>query len=206
VRYDLGIALRQKGRVDEAITQYQEAVQINPAFVEARNNLGNALLETGKLDEAISHLQKALQINPGYAPAHNNLGNALLQKGNMPEAIAHFQQVMQLKPADPWAKNNLAWILATCPEASLRNGNKAVELARQANELTGGERPIILQTLAAAFAEAGGFSEAVETAQHALRLAEAQSKPTLAGQLQSELKLYQAGSPFHSPEQMEIKK
>ena len=88
-----------------------------------------------------------------------------------------------------------------CPEASLRDGNKAVELARQANGLTGGENPIILHTLAAAYAEAGRFSEAVETAQHAMRLAEAQSNAVLAGQLQSELILYQAGSPLHIPAQ-----
>jgi Flp pilus assembly protein TadD len=98
-------------------------------------------------------------------------------------------------------QNNLAWLLATCSKASLRNGGKAVELARQANALTGGENPIILNTLAAAFAEAGRFSEAVETARRALRLAETQSNTNLTGQLQLEMKLYQAGSPFHSPEQ-----
>ena len=75
----------------------------------------------------------------------------------------------------------------------------AVELAEQADALTGGENPVILHTLAAALAEAGRFSEAVETAQRALRLAEAQSNSMLAGALQSEMNLYQAGSPFHSP-------
>jgi Flp pilus assembly protein TadD len=176
-------------------------VQLKPDYADAHINLGSALLQAGRLDEAISHLQKALQLNPGYAKAHNNLGNAFLQKGNVTEAIAHFQQALQLEPADPWVKNNLAWLLATCADASLRNGNKAVELATQANELAGGENPIILHTLAAAFAEAGRFSEAVETAQRALHLAGAQSKTRLAGQLQSELKLYQAGSSFHSPAQ-----
>ena len=117
------------------------------------------------------------------------------------EAIAHFQKALQIKPADPTIQNNLAWVLATCPEASLRDGNKAVELARQANELTGRRNPIILHTLAAACAEAGRFSEAVETAQRALQLAGAQSNANLAGQLQLELKLYQAGSPYHLPAQ-----
>jgi tetratricopeptide (TPR) repeat protein len=98
-------------------------------------------------------------------------------------------------------QNNLAWVLATGSEASLRNGGKALELARSANLLTGGENPIILHTLAAAYAETGRFSEAVATAEHALRLAEAQSNAALAGALQSELIFYQAGSPLHSPEQ-----
>ncbi len=87
--------------------------------------------------------------------------------------------------------------MATSPRASLRNGNKAVELAQQANQLTGGENPIILSTLAAAYAEAGRFPEAVETAQRALQLAGTQSNTTLADAIRSQMKLYQAGIPFH---------
>jgi protein O-mannosyl-transferase len=200
-RYNLGNAFLQKGRVDEAITEYQNALQMNPGDAHARYNLGNAFLQKGRVDEAIAQYQEALQINPDNAKAHNNLGNILLQKGNMSQAIAHFQKALQLEPAKPSTQNNLAWLLATCPQASLRNGNKAVELARQANELTGGENPVILHTLAAAFAEAGRFPEAVETAQRALQLAGAQSNTNLAGHLQLEMKLYQAGNPFHSPEQ-----
>ncbi|MGP8200846.1 MAG: tetratricopeptide repeat protein [Limisphaerales bacterium] len=198
--YNLGIALGQKGRVNEAIAQYQEALQINPDYVDAHVNLGSALLQTGRLDEAIEHLQKALQINPCLAKTLNNLGNAFLQKGNEAEAIAQFQQAVRLEPDDPWPKNNLAWLLATSAEAALRNGRKAVELAAQASELAGGKNPIVLHTLAAALAEAGRFSEAVETAQRALHLAESQSNARLAGALQSEIKLYQAGRPFQSPE------
>jgi tetratricopeptide (TPR) repeat protein len=199
--YNLGDALLQKGRMDEAITHFQRALQKNPDYVDAHVNLGNVLLQKGNVDEAISHFQKALLINPNNAKAQNNLGNAFLQKGIVGEAIAHFQKSLQIEPTDPSVQNNLAWLLATCSEASLRNGGKAVELAQQANTLTGGANPIILHTLAAAFAEAGRFPEAVETAQRALRLAEAQSNTRLAGALQSEMKLYQAGSPFHSPQQ-----
>ena len=198
---NLAIALFQKGRVDDAITHYEQALQIQPGFAEAHHNLALALSQKGRADEAIIHFQQALQIKPGYVDAHIDLGNVLLQNGKVGEAISHFQMALQLKPADPSIQNTLAWLLATCPEAALRDGNKAVELARQANALTGGENPIILHTLAAAYAEAGRFPEAMETAQHALRLAGAQSNTVLAGQLQSELKLYQAGSPFHSPEQ-----
>jgi tetratricopeptide (TPR) repeat protein len=198
---NLGNALLQKGRVNEAVAHYQIAVQINPGFADAHNNLGTVLLQKGSVDEAMVHFQKALQIRPDYADAHCNLGIAFSQKGRMAEAITQYQEALQIKPAVPASQNRLAWLLATCPEASLRNGNKAVELARQANALTGGENPVILHTLAAAFAEAGRFSEAVETAQHALRLAGAQSNTRLAGALQLEIKLYQAGSPFHLPAQ-----
>ncbi len=167
----------------------------------AHNNLGNVLYQEGFVDEAIPHFQQALQINPENATTHFNLGNALLQKGRVAETISHFQKALQLKADDPEMQDSLAWLLATCPQAALRNGNQAVELAQRANQFTSGKNPIILRTLAAGYAEAGRFSEAVETAQRALHLAEAQSNASLAGQLQIELKLYQAGSPFHLPEQ-----
>ena len=187
-KYNLEIALRRRA-----------APQTSAGPAEALCHVGNDLLQKGRVDEAIEQFQKALQINPGYAKAHNNLGNAFLQKGNPAEAAAQFQQAVQLEPEDPWPKNNLAWILATCAEASLRDGGKAVELAEQANKLPGGENAVILHTLAAALAETGRFPEAIETAQRALRLAEAQSNTRLAGQLQSEMKLYQSGNPFHIP-------
>jgi tetratricopeptide (TPR) repeat protein len=193
---NLGNILMQRGQVDEAISHFESAVQISPGYAQAQNNLGNALFRQGKFDQAIPHFQKALEINPGYAKAHNNLANALLQTGRVQEAIVHFQQAVQLEPGDPAAQNNLAWLLATCGQASLRNGAKAVELARQASTLTGGQNPIVLHTLAAALAEAGRFSEAVDTARQAARLAEAQPNAALAGQLQMEIKLYQEGKPL----------
>ncbi len=104
---DLGNALCQKGRMDEGITQFQQALQINPAYEEAHNNLGNALLQKGGVDEAITQFQQALQINPAFAAAHNNLGNALLQKGKVDEAITQFQQALQINPAFETAYNNL---------------------------------------------------------------------------------------------------
>jgi tetratricopeptide (TPR) repeat protein len=197
----LGNALLQEGKVDEAISHFQKALQLKPGLAEAHYNLGVALDQMGRVDKAIADYQKALEINPDNAKAHTNLGQDYLQEGNVKEAIPHFQRALQIEPAEPALQNNLAWLLATCPEASLRNGGRAVELARQANALTGGENPVMLRTLAAAFAEAGRFSEAVETAQRALRVAEGQSNTGLAGALQSETKLYQAGLPFHSPAQ-----
>ena len=124
------------------------------------------------MDEAITHDLRALQINPDFADAHNNLANALLQKGNVTEAIAHYRKALQFKPDFAGAQNNLAWLLATSPQASLRDGSQALSLAQQANQLTGDGNPIILATLAAACAETGRFSQAVEIAQRALQLAE----------------------------------
>jgi tetratricopeptide (TPR) repeat protein len=199
--YNLGLSFFQLGRLDEAILHYQKALEIQPDYPEAHNNLGVCLSQKGRLAEAIPHFQKELEIQPANASAQYNLGNGYFLLGRLDEAILHYQRALEIQPDYMEAQNNLAWLLATCPEASLRNGHKAVELAQQANMLDGGKNPVMLHTLAAAFAEAGRFSEAVETARHALRLAEAQSNTVLAGQLQSEMKLYEAGSPFHSPAQ-----
>jgi protein O-mannosyl-transferase len=198
---NLGNALQQEGKLDEAIAQFQIAVKINPRYTEAEYDLGNALARQGNTDQAITHYQMALQIHPNYGEAHDNLGIAFMKKGNVTGALAQYQMALQTRPADPAVLNNLAWLLASAPEAPMRDGRKAVELASQANALTGGENPIILKTLATAFAEAGRFPEALGTAQRALQLAEARSNSTLAGQLQDEMKLFQAGQPFHSPEQ-----
>jgi len=194
---NLGDVFLQQGRVDEAIAQYQRALAINPNYAEAHYNLGNAFRRRGDVNGAIGEFQKALAIKPQFADAHYNLGNAFLRQGRVDEAIAHFQQTLEIKPDYVEALNNLAWVLATGPEAPLRNGVKAVALAERANQLASGKKPVILTTLAAAYAEAGKFPEAIETAQRASQLAEMQANTALVGALQSQLKLYQAGMPFH---------
>ncbi len=183
--------------MDEAIIHFQKALQIKPDFAEAHISLGIALRRKGNVDEAIIRFQKALQIKPDDAEACYNLGNALLQKGRVGEAIVDYQKALQINPNNLAVQNSLAWVMAVAPQASLRNGREAAELAQQANQLAGGENPIILRTLAAAYAEAGRFPEAVETAQRALQLAGTQSNTALADAIRSQLKLYQAGLPFH---------
>jgi tetratricopeptide (TPR) repeat protein len=194
---NLGSALLQKGAVAEAIAECREALRIQPHFTAAQNNLGLALVQNGRVDEAIALYQSALQADPDYADAHNNLGTALVQKGSMAEALTHFQRALQINPADPKTQNNLALLLATGAEASLRNGEQAVQLARKANDSAGGKNPLFLRTLAAAFAEAGRFSDAKRTDQEAIELAQAAGQPDLAARLKDELKRYEAGLPLH---------
>jgi len=196
----LANALMQKGKLDEAIAHFQRALEIQPGAAPSHFGLAIAFMRSRHLDEAIMEYQKGLQSDPNFAPAYSPLGAALEERGRFGEAITAYQKAVQLNPSDLAALNNLAWLLATAPEASLRDGGKALGMARQADLQTGGENMVILHTLAAAYAETGKFPEAVQAAQHALRLAEAQSNGVLTGALQTELKLYQADSPFHSPE------
>jgi len=195
-QFNLGKALALQGELNEAITHFQTTLRIDTNFLLARVNLGNALAQQGKADQAAVQFQKALEVQPNDANIHLNLGLCYFQMGQIQEARSQYEQALQINPIDPRIQNNLAWLLAACPVASLRDGSQAVELAEEANEMTKGENPVILHTLAAAYAQAGRFPEAVETARQASRLAQAQSNPGLASQLQSELKLYSAGKPF----------
>jgi tetratricopeptide (TPR) repeat protein len=194
--FNLANVLWQEGRLDEAIRHYQNAVQLRPDDADARNSLGSALRQKGRTDEAIAQFQLALQLRPDNESVHFNLAKALYQKGEVGQAIAQFQSALQLDPADMEAQNNLAWCLATAPQASLRNGDKAVQLARQANELAGGKNPVILGTLAAALAEAGRFGDAVQSAQKAIELARSAGRQDLMGKLNGELRRYEAGLPL----------
>jgi tetratricopeptide (TPR) repeat protein len=197
--HNLGAALLRLGRLDEAMSQFQKTLQIKPNHLDARVNLGNVLIQMGRLDAGISQYREALQIDPGYWKARFNLGNALAQKGDLADAIAQFQQALQSEPADTGVLNNLAWLLAAAPDASLRNGAKAVVLAEEANRLTGKTNAVMLRTLAAALAEAGRFPQAKDASRRALDLAKQTPNPNLAAQIQWEMDLYQAGSPFHLP-------
>jgi len=108
---NLGLALFQKGEVDEAMAQFQKALEINPNYDDAHYNFGNILLQRGQLDEAMAQYEKALEINPNYADAHNNLGNILLQKGHLDEAIEQYQKALKINPNYAAVRNNLGVIL-----------------------------------------------------------------------------------------------
>ncbi len=195
----LGNALLQQGRVDDAMVHFQQALQIEPKNAEAQCDLGAALFRKGNIDDAIAHFQKALEIKPGFTEAHINLGSALVKKGKVDEAITHFQKALEIEPDNVEALNDLAWLLATSPQASVRNGNRAVELAQRANQITGGENPMILSTLAAAYAGAGRFGDAQQSARKAVQMATVAGRQGLVDELTRELRLYEAGLPYQEP-------
>ena len=195
---NLGNALVGRGQVDAAIAHYQKALEIKPDYAEAHNNLGVALAGRGQLDEAIAHYQKALEIKPDDANAPGIVIVALAWRTSILRGLAERRKLLRSRPSDMKLLNDTAWILATNPNASVRDGAEAVELAQRAVKLSGGREPAILDTLAAAYAEAGRFADAVETAQRAIDLATQQNKQTLASSLRARIKLYQAGSAYRS--------
>ncbi len=159
--YNLGLALARRGQLNEAIAQYQTALEIKPDYAEAQNGVGVALAKRGQVNEAIAYYQTALEIRPDYADAHYNLGIALAGRGQVDRAIAEYRKALKIKPDDVAALTNLAWILATHPDPKHRDGAEAIILAHCAAELTPND-PSTLDTLAAAYAEAGRFAAAAK--------------------------------------------
>ena len=193
---NLGIALLQTGKVDEAIPHFQKAVELKPDFGDAQENLGIALLQTGKADEATPHLLKGLEADPKQAQAYYNLGGALFVQGKVKEALARWREGLRQDPNNLPLLNQIAWVLATFPEASLRNGREAVELGERAVKASAGPDPVLFDTLAAAYAEAGRFPEAVRTAHQALDLATQQNAQPLMDGLRVRIAAYASHSPF----------
>ena len=188
--------LFRSGRADEAIAHFQKAVEIKPNYGDAQNNLGIALLQTGKAEEAIPHFLKALEIDPTQAQTYYSLGGALFVQGKVSEALARWHQGLRSDPNNLPLLNQLAWVLATFPDASLRNGREAVELGERAVKVAPNPDPVLLDTLAAAYAESGRFPEAVQTAQHALDLAVQKNAVSLVEGLKGKIASYQSRSPF----------
>jgi tetratricopeptide (TPR) repeat protein len=120
----------------------------------------------------------------------------LLEKKRAWEAIAHYEKALTISPDSEKAQTNLAWLLATSSEGSLRNGQRAIELAEQANRP---ENPVNLYVLAAAYAQNQQFDRALRTAQQALQLATVQKESGLADEIRRVIKLYQTGSAYREP-------
>jgi tetratricopeptide (TPR) repeat protein len=193
---NLGIVLLGQNRLDEAITQFESALALRSENGAAHANLAKAFVQKGELDQAISHYYKYLEIEPENAETRNIFGTILLQKGRVAEAISQWQNALAVDPENGNAKSNLAWVLATCPDARVRNGTRAVALAEDAVHLSGGNNPILLRTLAAAYAEAGRFPEAIHAAQSGFELATSQHNSALADEFQRNIALYESGTPL----------
>jgi tetratricopeptide (TPR) repeat protein len=196
---NLGLALAAKGRFDEAIENYRQAIQLNPNSFEALDNLGIALAAKGRFDEAIENFRQAIQVNSNRPETFFHLGMALGQSGRIREAVAQYREALRLNPNLAGALNNLAWVLAASPDAELRNGAEAVRLAERACELTHYGEPLFIGTLAAAYAEAGRFPEAVTTAEKAEQFATSAGLTDVAAKNRQLLELYRAGKPYHEP-------
>jgi len=160
--YNRGKIFANNGQLDRAIADYSEAIRLNPEMAAAHDNRGNTYSRKGDRDKAITDYNEAIRLNTNNAIAYSNRGLAYQKKGEYDKALADCHEAIRLNPKLASAYNNLAWLLAVCPNASFRNGEKAVACAREACELTEWKHAAYLDTLAAAYAEVGSFDEAIK--------------------------------------------
>jgi tetratricopeptide (TPR) repeat protein len=196
---NLGIIFLDRGQLDDAIPKLQAAIDLRPENAPAHDNLAKAFLRKGQVAEAMVHYRKFLELQPASVEARNTLGTALIQQGHVREAIDQWQEALAIEPENGNAASNLAWVFATCPEDSIRDGPRAAELGERALRISGGKIPMIYKVLAAAYAENGRFSDAIETAHRGAELATSQGNPGLAAELESNSALYQSSRPLRDP-------
>ena len=153
-----------------------------------------AWFQVGYWRNAVTLFQHTLSVTQNNLPIQGALGEALYFRGEVDQATVHFQEAIRLNP--PLGLAGVAWVMATTSNPKFLNGAKAVELAKLANQMTNYQQPDALDTLAAAYAEAGNFPEAISTGQWAAELARASGRTDLAREIQQRLALYQQGRPF----------
>jgi tetratricopeptide (TPR) repeat protein len=196
---NLGDLFLQEGKVNEAIAHFQRALEIKPDYAKAHFNLGCALFQEKDSDGAITQFERTVELDPGYVEARISLTSLLLQKGRVDEVIVQLQKILEIKPDAVAALNNLAWIRAATPQARLRDGAEAVRLAERACQTTEYKVPTVIGTLAAAYAEAGRFDDAVATSEKARELALSLGQKEVADKNAEMMQLFKAGKPYHEP-------
>jgi tetratricopeptide (TPR) repeat protein len=187
-------ALLQKGRLQEAIEHSQAAVDIRPENAGAYGRIP-VVLTNRQASTAMAYWRERIKANALDTDAHNNLGVLLIQSGDPKAAVLEWESTLAIKPNDGNAQNNMAWVLATYPDATIRNGERAVELAESASKLPGGNDPLVLRTLAAAYAEDGQFARAIDTAESAMQTANGRQNLALVETLKAEIEQYRSGEP-----------
>jgi Flp pilus assembly protein TadD len=193
---NLGQALALQGKFQEAEAQFAAALRIKPADVESRKKYAAFLLQQGREREAIAQLAAATRIKPDLE-TRMKLAGLLYQRGEAGQAVEQLRGAVLLHSADPLVFNNLAWLLATCADDKVRSGAEAVRYAEEACRLTGYKQAGLLSTLAAAYAEAGRFPEAIRTAETAIQMQDAAGETRFAALNRQLLTLYRAGKPWH---------
>lgn len=198
-------SLDKLDRTDEAVALLEKLIATNPDRTDLQMQLASFYVDKQMADEAIVALTRVLELEDGNGLAWRLRGDMHLFAGLHDRAIADFEKALELDPADTGVLNNYAWTLATSPYSTIRNGEKAIELASKACELTQYGAPHILSTLAAAYAESGQFDEAVKRGEEAVGKAEELGTlDAYDGQLQAELNSYKSGQPWRELQKLSV--
>jgi tetratricopeptide (TPR) repeat protein len=194
----MGLLAMRAGKADEAVACLKTAASLTRDGTWAAHQAqAVAFMYLGRIDDAIAACRGAVRAAPDNPEALFLLGRLLVQRGDTAEALRHWRGALRLKPDRLDLLNNLTWVLATSPDPEARNGAEAIRYGKRACELTQDRQAILVGTLAAAYAEAGRFTEAVATAEKARTLAQAAGDEKLAARNAELLELYRTGRAYH---------
>jgi len=192
-RYNLGLLAHRGGRFDEAVAQFEIAVAVRPDHYDAHLGLGTVLPHVGRLAEAVEHLRRATTLRPDQARPCKRLAAALTAGAMFDDAVSVLRAGMQRLPGDASIADRLAWLLATCPDATIRDPEAALELAEAVCRRTGDREPQALATLAAALGSVGRYADAVKAATRAGALSRSGERAEMAAEIASQLAAYRVG-------------
>lgn len=191
---DVGVGFVQAADVvpfESAAEYYTEVIHRNPRSDKAFNQRAAVWHKQGELRKAVADYEASIALDPRDATAYANRATALSGLGEYELAIRDYETVIRLDARSPWGHNGLAWLLATCPQVEFRDGKQALALASEACRRSH-DNFYCLGTLAAAYAEAGDFNQAVTVQRRALAASQASEKQDF----QRALELYAAKKPF----------
>lgn len=197
------LIMAAQGKHLDAITDMQAALEKDPTNVSWRLQLGSYYLQGRWPTKAIEIFTKILDEDETNVIARQARADTFLNVGKHVEAIADFELALKEQPDDDGVLNNFAWVLATSPEDELRNGKRAIELATKACEVTKYEKPHILSTLAAAYAETGDFETATKWSRKAVELGAKEKE--VDDQLKKELESYEQKKPWRERQHVDEK-
>jgi tetratricopeptide (TPR) repeat protein len=186
--------LAATGRAEEAISDYNQAIDSLPNDAQLYRDRAYAYQQIGDFAKSAIDFDRSIEINPNDADAITQRGNLAAEQGNFDEAVADFRQAITKDPNWAEAYRSLAWLEATCPNASFQNPQEAIIAAERAAKLAPAADYLLLDTLAAAHASAGRFDKATEIQRQAVSCA----PPEMSGQLKQRFELYRMGHAFRN--------
>lgn len=187
----IGLIHLRREEWSQAAERFAAALEVEPGNREARVNAALVEIRRGALDEGKKRLLEALERDPENVGARFQLAELLLRQEDAVGALEQYRKCLKQSPNWPEALNATAWLLATHPDESVRNGFEAILFAEQANQLTGQNRPAFLDSLAAAYAEGDKFDDAVRVARLAITAARRRNELAQVPAMEQRLRLYQ---------------
>jgi tetratricopeptide (TPR) repeat protein len=192
----LALSYLSEEKIQQALEYADKAIALNSKSARGYYAKGLALCRQNCFDQAIPNFLRAIEIEPTYDKFYTKLGVIYNQNNQFDKASFYWNKAIQLNPDSPEPLNNLAWLMATSPDIKYRNPAESLRLAIKANKITGYKQPDLLDTLAAAYSNAGQFDKAVSFAEKAVELATAQGNNILSETIKSRLHLYKMRQPF----------